>query len=118
MKMIRILNITNKTFMIITGMLYLTIYFGLLFQIILGGFQLIAGILLLFYWKNYTQKHKKMLAAYWLLTLAYGTLFLIEGFSRVSNDYWYIFLAIIPMMIAVYHTVLLYNLNKDYGNIK
>ncbi|WP_408041596.1 hypothetical protein [Tenacibaculum amylolyticum] len=115
--MIRILSLSNRLLLIATISLYATIIFGLYAQVLLGGYQVLAALLLIFLWKNYGKKEKNMLIIYWGITLVYGILSIIGNFSM--NGFWGIlFWIIIPISIAVYFTYVLEIIKKSYGNIK
>lgn len=112
MKYINIPVYLNRFIMGATGMLYLTVFLGLYAQILLGGFQLITALILLFFLSKFSEKQKKMLSIYWGIVLAYGLLWMTDTFSN-WNDIPIVFvLIIIPLSIAVYFTVILESLKK------
>ncbi|WP_211075738.1 hypothetical protein [Aquimarina sp. MMG016] len=95
----------NKWSFIITLLLYLTIYFGLLAQILLGSVQIILVLILLYYWKDFQTKQKQHLAIYVGIVIFYGLLFL----TNVLKSYFLIFfITVVPMSIAGYFVYITY----------
>ncbi|EZH72602.1 hypothetical protein ATO12_20925 [Aquimarina atlantica] len=99
----------NKWSFIITLILYLTIYYGLLAQIFLGGIQVTLAITLFMYWRKFNNQQKKHLLIYSCLTIIYGLLCLTD---IMNSDFAPIFLFIIPMTIAGYFVYTTYKIKK------
>ncbi|WP_430411965.1 hypothetical protein [Kordia sp.] len=100
----------NKIAFIITIGLYITVYLGMLMQVLLGGVQVIFFFILLFNYDKFTKIMQRHL-------LTYGTLsavFLICFFSSTEffGQNW-IFLIFIPMSLATYFTYIVYQLKQQ-----
>ena len=107
----------NKIALIATLLLYLTIFLGLLSQIALGVIQIIiATYITAKYFSNsrYTKKH---LSLYWSFVFLEFVLMLIFFNHTTSNDFYQILiLMIFPMAIAIYFTVILNKITRNYAN--
>jgi len=90
----------NKIVLIITLILYVTIFLGLYAQIVLGGIQILSAIGITFLWNRFENKYKKQLLIYWLVTLSYGIGWLLE--IDLNDSWWILAIIIIPMSIAIY----------------
>jgi uncharacterized protein YqjF (DUF2071 family) len=102
----------NKVFYFTTLGLYLFIYFGMLFQIILGIVQITIGVILLVKMKELSKEKKKQIYIYWILVAI--AVFLILTYSVLGNDKAnFITLFLIPMLIATYFYFLTANINSD-----
>lgn len=112
-KLIKVLYTINYVWFFITIALFITIYFGLLAEILLGAIQVISSLLVLFYWKELQEKQKDKLRYYWIITGIYLTLWLFDwGFL---ND-WFLFIVgigLIPMGIATYFLMILKSIRKE-----
>jgi len=106
MKYINIIRRINKVLLIVCIILHVTIYCGLLFQIVLGFYQVLVAFVLLFYWRELKEKEQYKMFIYYVLVLLYLIMHMV-GVLNLNGDYWYIFIAIIPMCIAFYFTYLL-----------
>lgn len=104
----------NIGFFAFTAGLYLTIYLGLLAQIILGVIQLTIGLYLVICKYNSIQRRSQIhLKAYWTITLVYlASLFFVKDLSFDSTPFWVLYLMVAPMAIATYFTTLVYQLYK------
>lgn len=111
MKKINILKGINTTLMILTVLLYVTIYLGLIFQIVLGVYQVITALVMLFYWKSFSKEVKNKLLAYWVVVLLYGSSYII-GFLTLIDECWFVPYAIIPMLIALYFSLFIKDIKK------
>ncbi|WP_299246820.1 hypothetical protein [uncultured Aquimarina sp.] len=106
----------NKWSLIITLLLYLTIYLGLLAQIPLGFIQFVLALSILGHWKQLNSLSKKLILTYWSLFVSYWLAFAIMGNSL--NDLWFIFYSIIPMSIASYFVYITYQIKKSTHEFK
>lgn len=97
----------NKVVLIITYLLYLTIFFGLYAQMALGAIQIIYALLLFFYWKKLSNKTKNQLYIYWAIVIVYGLCWLLDW--KDFNDTFYLIfgMMVVPMAIATYFVYLL-----------
>jgi len=108
MKYINIPIYLNRFIFGITAILYLTIFYGLYAQIILGGFQLITAFTLLCFWMKLTKKQRERLLKYWVFVAVYGLLWITEFFNNLKSDFtWIVIYILIPLSIAGYLTFIL-----------
>ena len=108
------LHKTNRALMIITGVLYLTIYLGLIFQIALGTIQVIMTIYMLFHFSTYNRKVKQLLKIYTFLTTIVLTLIFTNYYANTHNDFYQILLwAVIPLSLAFLHLYITYLIQKQ-----
>ena len=70
--------VINQIILLITIILYVTIYLGMILQILLGGIQIISALILFRYWKQIPQKIKEYLNIYWVITIVYGICWLFN----------------------------------------
>ncbi|WP_431164876.1 hypothetical protein [Tenacibaculum halocynthiae] len=110
MKYINILKKLNRVLIVTTIVMYLTIYFGLLIQMVLGVYQLLTAFILLFYIKKITSKDKYKLLIYWGAVLLYGMGWLVSFDISLGNYVGVIFYIILPMIIALYFSYFLESL--------
>ena len=102
----------NKIFYFTTLGLYLFIYFGMLFQIILGIVQISIGIILLVKMKELSKEKKRKILLYWLLVLTACLLMLSN--TMAGNDLGnFISFFLFPMLIATYFYFLTANITSD-----
>ncbi len=102
----------NQLIFIITLILYLTIVLGLYAQIILGIFQVLSSLLLIFHWKTFSYKTKKLLQTYWLIIIIYGFMWLFDW--KIYNSPYVVIIGImiLPMMIAGYFLYIIHTIKK------
>jgi hypothetical protein len=100
----------NKWSFIITLVLYITVYSGMLAQLILGPIQLIiAAIISIKYFKILSYRQRHQIKVYWLLVTIAGLLLIWVKFYNpyFSNDFFLIVtLFVFPMFIALYFVYL------------
>ena len=109
----KILYKTNLLAFIITLVLYLTIYFGLLFQILLGLIQIFSALSLFYYWKNISKSSKAKVLYYWVFVAVYFLLCItIENLYNDTIPY-IIGLILLPLSIASYFLYTLKRINKE-----
>jgi Na+/proline symporter len=111
----KILIYLNRIILIVTGILYFTIIFGLLAQIVLGAFQVIIGVGLLFFWNRLTKRQQKLLRVYGLITGVYLALWFVPSFHE--SDFIWLKLSIIPIAISLYFTYFLETLRIKRRNV-
>lgn len=108
-------HLFNKWIYILTLVLYLTIYLGLIAQIILGILQVILAIYLLIRgWKN--TEIKEMLSLYFILISVY----FLSSFTllkyEIGNEIMvYLFGMILPMSIASYFVYITSQIHKKHN---
>lgn len=107
----------NKWSFIITLLLYLTIYLGLLAQIPLGFIQFVLALSILGHWKKLNLLSKRLISIYWFLFISYWIAFYILNQS-FETMYGLIFYAIIPMSIASYFVFATYQIKKSAHELK
>ncbi|SEE34242.1 hypothetical protein SAMN04487765_2204 [Tenacibaculum sp. MAR_2010_89] len=110
MKYINILKKLNRVLIVTTIVMYLTIYLGLLVQVILGAYQLLIAFVLLFFIKNFSKKSKNKLMIYWLVVLLYGMVWIIDMDVNLGGYLGVILYIILPMIIALYFSYFLESL--------
>jgi len=102
----------NKIFYFTTLGLYLLVYFGMLFQIVLGIVQVTIGIILLVKMKELSKEKKRKIRLYWILVVI--DFFLILTNSALGNDFGnLISFFLFPMVIATYFYFLTANITSD-----
>ena len=95
----------NRVLMSINIILYLTIYLGMIFQILLGISHLLIAVGLFYFWNYFDRKDKINLITYWIVVLSYGLTWYLDWFNNMRHNIFYFF--IIPMLIAVIFTLFL-----------
>lgn len=102
----------NKVFYFTTLALYLLVYFGMMFQIILGIVQLIIGFTLLVRRDELSKSKKTKLIIYWILVIAAFLLIVINfKLKYVAGNLFCFF--ILPMAIATYFYFFTANINSE-----
>ena len=102
----------NKIFYFTTLGLYLFVYFGMLFQILLGIVQITIAFILLAKMRELSKEKKRKIKLYWLLVAI--TFLLILTNSVYGNDLGnFICLFLFPMLIATYFYFLTANITSD-----
>ena len=102
----------NKIFYFTTLGLYLLVYFGMLFQIILGIVQIAIGIILLLKIKELRKEKQRKIQLYWILVLSDFLLILTNSFY--GNDLGnFICFFLFPMLIATYFYFLTANITSN-----
>ncbi len=103
----------NRFLMIITCALFLTIIGGMLAEILLGGFQVISALILFVFWKHLDKLERKRICAYIFTTTIYLILFLyFDLLNRPEFYETFLWVILIPMIIALYYSTILENLKK------
>ena len=105
MKYIIILRYVNRAFFALTLCLYVTILLGLYAQVVLGAYQLLVGLILLFFLKKLSIKPKNGILIYWFVVSIYFVI--TYTLNKVAKDFPVINFMIIPMLIASYFTYIL-----------
>ena len=103
MKTIRNINIFA---FIITLILYITVYYGLLAQIVLGVVQIILYFVILTQFQKFDNRIKSLLTAYGISTLIYLLLFFLNIRTPFINEniiVLVVFIIVIPMLIGGLH---------------
>lgn len=108
------LKAINTGTLLITAILYITVYYGLLFQIVLGFTQVISSLIIGLKLKSMDVKNQKRLKGYWLLVLIYFLLWFFpwKEIINTPNDtlLYIIGIILIPMSIAIYFCLILINI--------
>ena len=112
MEYIGILIHVNRVIVWATLILYATFFLGLCAQIVLGCSQVLTGIVLLYFIKNFSKKNQKRLKFYWGFVITYGILW-ITGFINFYDDFVIIAKIILPLSIAGYFTFILESIKKE-----
>lgn len=103
----------------LTLVLYITIYFGMTAQLVLGPLQLIlATIISVSYYKEMDQYHKTMLRYYWIAaSLALIMVFIQWIYDNYNTFTTVTFLFVLPMMIACYFVYVTRKLNNYFESL-
>lgn len=97
----------NKVILIITAILYLTLYLGLYSQIVLGITQVLSSLILLFYWNRIDKKFRIKLYWYWTIITLYGLLWLLDWGNSGNTFVIVLGIIIAPMSVAIYFFTIL-----------
>lgn len=97
----------NKWLVIITLLLYLTIYFGMIFQIVLGITQVLMSIYILSKYNRLEKKTKLLFKIYMTLTI---TVLSIIGSGVIANTGFIAIYLVIPMLLAFFHLYITYQI--------
>ena len=100
----------NKIFYILTLGLYITVYLGMLMQILLGGVQLILFFVLLFNYDKFTKIMQQHLLIYGMLSILF-LIFFFTAFELLGQNW--LLIIFIPMGIATYFTYITYQLKQQ-----
>lgn len=102
----------NKTFYLTTLALYLLIYPGMIFQIVLGVIQIILAIILVLKHKELSKSKNRKILIYCLLVLI-DSILIFLNYKFGSDLGNFITLFFFPMLIATYFYLLTANINSD-----
>ncbi len=100
----------NKRLVIVTLLLYFTIYLGALFQIVLGSVQILMSLYLVTKFKMFNNDVKTLLSIYLLLT---SIILYIIYKGGIENDLQLIVYLIIPMVLAFLHLFITYKISRS-----
>jgi len=114
----KVIRKINKIALATTLIFYLTYYFGLLSQILLGLLQIIFSIILANKFYRNSKYAKKHLLLYWSsVIIEFMLLYFHVNYGETSNDFPQIILfSIFPMLIAIYFTLILNKITKNHEN--
>lgn len=114
----RVAQKINKFCFITTLILYLTIYFGLYAQIVLGIVQIMLALYVSLNNKLITKNHKNQIINYWIYVGLYAILIsaFITKLIQFNDSTILLILIVIllPMSIATYFTITLNKIAKTY----
>lgn len=105
----KIIHYINGTSFIITLLLYITIFYGMMAQVFLGVIQIILAIIVFTFWRRMNTLQKKHLIAYTILVILYG---LTSTTDVVDTDFGILFLTLVPMSIAGYFVFITHQISK------
>lgn len=110
----------NKITLIVTLVLYLTYFFGMLSQIFLGFIQLTFSLFLAIKYFTTSRYARRHLLLYWCYVLIeFSVIILFIKYGKTSNDFYQILIfSIFPMIIALYFTMFLNKLLRNHENNK
>jgi len=100
----------NRVMILITAILYITIYLGMLFQIVLGIYQVMAAIMILFSFNSFLKKDKIRIIIYWFIVVVFA---IFWGLGWLDAGHEIFPMAIYPMSIAIYFTFFLEKLGTQ-----
>ena len=109
------LHKTNLILVIITAVLYLTLYLGMLFSMILGFVQVIMSVDILTRFGELNQKVKKLFVIYLVGTSTILTL-IITQFVELFKDFGLFIYFIIPSLLALLHLYITYLISREKSN--
>ncbi len=112
----KIIHNINKWSFIITLLLYITIYYGLIAQFFLGCIQVIIALMLFVFWKKLKTKPKQHLFTYSGVAIVYGLLLWLTDI--VDSDFGFVFVTIVPMSIAGYFLFITWKIKKSNNEFK
>lgn len=115
--LIRIIFKTNRILMCINIILLISIYglfYGMYLEVILGFFQVITSVILLFFWNSYENKTKMRLKIYYSLVITYFLLLFFTDWSGKADEFYRIIIGIIliPMSLAIYFTFIIERIKR------
>lgn len=103
----------NLILFIVTISLFITIYLGFLFEILLGFVQVLSSFLLLFMWKKINMENQKKIFIYWGIVIVYFTLWFLFDWKFLNDWIIYILcIGLIPLSIAWYFINILKSINE------
>jgi len=106
------LYIINKWLVILTLALYITINYGMLFQIVLGSIQVLMGIYILSNYNSLNKKTKSLFNLYMLLTIVILSL-IFYGNVDDGGIWWLLIYLVIPMLLAFLHLYITYKIKQS-----
>jgi hypothetical protein len=108
----------NKIALIVTFVLYLTYFLGLLSQIFLGFIQLTFSLFLAIKYFTKSRYARRHLLLYWCLVfIEFSVIILFVNNGKTSNDFHQILIfSIFPIIIALYFTTVLNKLVRNHEN--
>ncbi|QTD37421.1 hypothetical protein JL193_15215 [Polaribacter batillariae] len=116
-KLINVIYSLNVGWYFVTLFLFITIYFGLLAEIVLGFIQVLSSFLILFYCRSLSAEQKKRIYFYWSIIVLYFSLWL---FNWDFLNEWILFMVcigLIPMVIGCFFIRILKSIkNQDEIN--
>lgn len=107
----------NKWSFIITLLLYITVYLGLLAQIPLGIIQFVLACSILAHWKKLNSISKKLIVSYWSFFALYWITFFVFN-QNFESLFGLFFFSVIPMSIASYFVYVTYKIKKYVEQIE
>lgn len=112
MKTYTLLHKFNKFFYFLNLSLYITVYFGMLFQVLLGFAQISMALTLTFNRDELSKGTKERIRIYWIL-VAFTTILILLNLKYGNDLGDFIFLFLFPMLIATYFYYATANLHND-----
>ncbi|TYA69825.1 hypothetical protein [Seonamhaeicola marinus] len=110
------LKIINMVILTITILLYITIYYGLYSQILLGIVQIVSSLILGLNYRKLILLNQKRLKSYWLFVAIYFSGWLLPWGRVLDNSYGIVIAVIgvifIPMALAIYFQIILMSIKK------
>jgi len=109
----KIIYYINKIILLLTAILYITIFYGLYAQIVLGFIQVLSSLILLFFWKRINKKQKVKIYIYWILITIYGLCWLAQIGNHFNTFMWVLGLIIIPLSLSIYFFTILNQIKNN-----
>lgn len=105
----RLYNV-NKWLVIITILLYLTLYLGMLFQMVLGVGQVLMSLYMLY---NYNKLEKQIKFLFNIYLVSVVTILSVIAFGKIISTGFITIHLIIPMLIAFFHLYITYKIKES-----
>lgn len=114
----KIIRKINKFALIVTLILYLTYFLGLIAQVLLGAIQIIIAIIISIKFFKICTYARVRLCFYWIFVVfEFLTIYLEQNHFETSNDFYEILIYVIfPMSIAIYFTLILNKIIRNHEN--
>ena len=101
----------NKRLYFVTLFLYITLYLGMMAQVLLGAANILSAVDLYSHYSQLEKEHQKHLNAYSVLVGIYFVFFILL-FEYLLRD-CFIYLTVVPMLLATYFIGILYKIHKS-----
>ncbi|MGX1929875.1 hypothetical protein [Flagellimonas sp. 2504JD4-2] len=96
--------------MAITLALYLTLYLGMLFSIVLGFAQVIMSFIIIYHFKKLGEFSKLLFITYLILT---STILFLIATDNYGDINFIMQFAVIPMLLAFFHLYITYRIKNE-----
>ena len=109
----------NRNLMITNAVLFLTVYFGMIFLIVLGLFQVVSSLIIASDFRKLTSKSKQLFITYSVLTISYFIIMLVTDYMRSNNDFiQFLTWIFIPVLLSFLHLHITYLMHKSNKPLK
>jgi hypothetical protein len=109
----------NRNLMICNAVLFLTVYFGMLFLVVLGLFQVVSSLIIACELKNFTSKIKRLFIMYSTITTVFLILIVTTDFMYSYNDFiQFLTWILLPVALAFLHLYITYLIQNNENTRK